>query len=595
MTDGALEYMFDVKVHEFYHNLNGSEVTGRSPFEIWLNEAVTVHIEREFFEFSFGKDYARLGEVLTLLAPGTGILALDGGVASMPVEPDGFNDCNELITSVTYVKAPEFVRMIQTLLGKEKFVKGLDLYHRTYKHGNATRKQWIEAMEKVSGKKLQKMAHSWLKKTKYPIVAVDRMYDSKKRTYTMVLTQTNASKDVWQFPFIAALFDSNGTKLQEKTEWVTKGKQKIVFKNVKEPAFVSLNRGYSFYGKILCHQTDDELMLQVWKDDYIVNRYMAFYQLFDREKTKLLKKPKSTVSENLVDLYFELLNNERLMNNVGSQFLAIFESVEDEKYAHQYQSLYDMKKKIVKAIARKYGDQLIELYHRYNKVQKKGSFVDRQIFNIKHRQLKNLCLGILSVLDTPEIHRMIKAQLLHSTAATDRAAALRMYVNSSSPDKLRVLKKFEGIMSQHLVSWESFLYIVGGNDSADYLKIIHAIEKSPHFRIDQANDQRGLYVSSSYNKKKSLQTTAGRAFLKSRIIKLAKINEYTTGRILTIFGNVEKMEKEYWVPVIGVMVECLKSLDAKKQPSVCNTLKRILSKLPKARKAYEKKHGKIKI
>ncbi len=41
ITDSAYEYMIGVKVHEFYHNLNGSEVTGMTPFELWLNEAVT--------------------------------------------------------------------------------------------------------------------------------------------------------------------------------------------------------------------------------------------------------------------------------------------------------------------------------------------------------------------------------------------------------------------------------------------------------------------------------------------------------------------------------------------------------------------------
>jgi len=25
---------------QYYHNINGSQVTGESPFEIWLNEAV---------------------------------------------------------------------------------------------------------------------------------------------------------------------------------------------------------------------------------------------------------------------------------------------------------------------------------------------------------------------------------------------------------------------------------------------------------------------------------------------------------------------------------------------------------------------------
>ncbi len=95
MTDSAYEYLVKVKVHEFYHNLNGSEVTGWSPFEIWLNEAVTVHIENQYHAFHFGEDYSRLQTVISLLAPGSGTLELDSGAASLPVEPDGFNDPNE--------------------------------------------------------------------------------------------------------------------------------------------------------------------------------------------------------------------------------------------------------------------------------------------------------------------------------------------------------------------------------------------------------------------------------------------------------------------------------------------------------------------
>ena len=130
MTDAAYKYLAKVKVHEFYHNLNGSEVTGWSPFEIWLNEAVTVHVENQYHAFHAGEDYSRLQTVLSLLAPGSGTFDLDNGAASLPVEPDGFDDPNELITDITYMKAPEFVRMIETLMGKEMFVKGLDLYHK---------------------------------------------------------------------------------------------------------------------------------------------------------------------------------------------------------------------------------------------------------------------------------------------------------------------------------------------------------------------------------------------------------------------------------------------------------------------------------
>src|SRR3989338_6414777 len=60
MSDPAFEYLIAVKVHEFFHNINGSEVTGASPFEIWLNEAVTVFIEQKYTDYLFGEDYKRI-------------------------------------------------------------------------------------------------------------------------------------------------------------------------------------------------------------------------------------------------------------------------------------------------------------------------------------------------------------------------------------------------------------------------------------------------------------------------------------------------------------------------------------------------------
>ena len=72
MSDKSYEYMERVKVHEYYHNINGSQVTGQSPFEIWLNEAVTVHMERKRYACLFGSEYTRLSEVAYMFAPTLG-------------------------------------------------------------------------------------------------------------------------------------------------------------------------------------------------------------------------------------------------------------------------------------------------------------------------------------------------------------------------------------------------------------------------------------------------------------------------------------------------------------------------------------------
>jgi aminopeptidase N len=591
ITDGSFEYMISVKLHEFYHNLNGSEVTGWSPFEIWLNEAVTVHIEREYSAFLFGESYNRLGEVLGLLAPGGGTLMQDVGVASMPIEPDGFNDCNELITGITYVKAPEFVRMIQTLLGKKKFNTGLYSYYKEFKHSNASRAQWIESMEKSSTIPLTSMAKTWLKKTGYPIVKITTKQIGKSLQVT--LTQTNGK---WEFPFKLAVFNKSGALLNHSTEHIKTKIHVIKFNNISpaEFGFLSVNREYSMYGKVEYTQTNDELLRQVRFDSDIVGRYLAWYKLTDIEKLRLYKDPKAELNPHLVELYFELLSDKDLMSEVGAQFLAIFDSLEVRKYAHHYTKLHNVKKKILVAVAHRYKDQLIKMYAHYAKQRSVGSYIDTQVANIKNRQLQNLCLSLLSYLDTSSIHRIIKHQFVHARTATDKVTAFRLYINSTAKDKLTLLHSYEKEAARNLVSWESFLYCVGSNDSDDAIQIMQRIENSAQFRIDQSNDQRALYGAFARNMKKSLETARGRAYLKKIIIKLASVNEYTTGGILKVTGHVDEMEEQHQIPLIHVLVQILATLTLKKTPSVYNTLRRILQGLPKSRKRYEKKYGKIK-
>ena len=352
MTDQAYEYMIRVKIHEYYHNENGSEVTGKSPFEIWLNEAVTVRVEEQYLSFLFGEDYHRLSRVLELLAPASGTFALDAGAASMPIIPDGFNDPNDLITAVTYIKAPEFVRMVETLIGHDTFAKGLDLYFTRFRHSNAGTQNWIEAMEEASGQPLKEMSETWLKQTKFPVVEVSAEYNKADRKFTFLLRQKfPADGKPWEFPFRAALVDENGNDIAEVLERVTGETAEIIVENVDMPTFLSLNRGYSFYGKVIYRASQYELMQQVRKDNDVIGRFTAFHTLVDREKFKLLKNPEAKPSEEFIELYYRLLNDRPLLEKAGGHFLTIFESVEDEEFSHNYQALYDVKKKLLKAVA----------------------------------------------------------------------------------------------------------------------------------------------------------------------------------------------------------------------------------------------------
>lgn len=573
MTDGSFEYMIRVKVHEFYHNLNGSEVTGRSPFEIWLNEAVTVFVEQDYHSFLFGHDYCRLDEVLGFWAPGNGTFAGDERLNAMPIEPDGFNDCNELITGVTYAKAPEFVRMIETLMGKEVFVKGLDLYHRRYKHGNASRAQWVECMEEASGLDLKRMAGAWLKQSAYPKVSVNRRIEQSK--VVLRLEQKGFKEGMhWEFPFACAVFDREGRKMDEKLVRVTEVETEVELALDGEFGFLSLNRGHSFFGKVFDQASEEELVLALSYDDDTVARWIAFYKLAELEKLRILEG--GAVSERFVDLYFGLLNDENLMSRAGAQFLTIFEQVEDERFAHSYQRLYDAVKVIKTAVAMKYEKELWVLYEHYRALKFEGGYVEAKVLEMQARQVKIVCLGLLARLEKPEVWEAIKKQFEEAECATDRVTAFSLYLNSKAPDKLDLMRNYQKECEKNLVSWESFLAVVAGNDSADYLEIIREVESSKAFRIEQANDQRALYCRFAGNRKKSLLTPEGREFLKEKILQLAPVNEYSCGFMVNVLANVDKVEKQYRTDLVRLLTELKEGLDEKDTPSVYNNVLRIL-------------------
>jgi aminopeptidase N len=595
ITDPALEYLFRVKVHEFYHNLNGSEVTGRSPFELWLNEAVTVTVEQQHHAFLFGEDYTRLQTVQTLLAPEGGTFALDSGAASMPIEPDGFNDPNDLITGITYVKAPEVVRMIGTLMGSEAFARGLDLYHTRFRHGNASRADWIASMEEVSGQSFAGMAQVWLKETGFPVVAVTPAYDAPSRTLRLALrTTATPSGSTWEFPFRAAAVDTEGRVLAEVTVRVTGTEQAIEIPGIDPPAFLSLNRGHSFYGKVVHDAPDSELLLQAAKDPDTVNRFMAFTRLAEREMLRILRNPQGEPSGSFTGLWADLLADPRLRDIAGGQVLTVFESVEDPGFSHRYSALHRARRRLLRAVAASHG-ALLEGISRKHAAPSPGNlpYVEAQVRAIRDRQVKNVVLEALALRDTPEVHQLLRDQFTASPAASDRVIAFRLLLESSAPDRLTIFDRFVEESAQHPVAWEAFLSSVAGASCSDLVDLVRRAEASVAFRIEQANDQRALYVRYAMNRKVSLETPEGRGLLAEILGRLAAVNETSTVRALQVMAHLDRMDAVHHEPQVGLLVDLLRSLDREKLFTTVNTVKRLLLGAPEAVQAYEAVHGEI--
>ena len=114
-----------VIAHEYFHNWTGNRITCRDWFQLCLKEGLTVFRDQEFSSDMRSRPVKRIADVRGLRAAQ---FIEDAGPLAHPVRPEIYKEINNFYTSTVYEKGAEVVRMVQTLIGKEKFRAGMDLY-----------------------------------------------------------------------------------------------------------------------------------------------------------------------------------------------------------------------------------------------------------------------------------------------------------------------------------------------------------------------------------------------------------------------------------------------------------------------------------
>ena len=594
ITDSAYEYMIGVKQHEFYHNLNGSSITGDTPFAIWLNEAVTVMIEDDYLSFLFGADYIRLQNILQIYAPGTGTFSLDTGAAAMPIQPEGFNDPNDLITSVTYVKAPEFTRMIQTILGKRAFAWALDLYHRRFEDSNASPRDWLNAMEDIGKTDLSTMASRWLTQTGYPTVTATAAYNPDEQTAVITVEQTGfGEQDPWVFPLAGTLITDKGAVVAEFLEKIDGPRQTFSIPCAGAFAAAIWNPGHTAYIRINSTASDDELYLLLKYDTDTISRFLAYQTLIDREMNKLCRDPDAVPDPRLISWYIATLTDNTRMQNAGSLPLTIFEYATDPAYSYRYTTLHTAKQRIIRAISETLGQsRLHALYAAYNIPDRRTTATPQELARtFKARAVKNLILTHLAALDTPDVHTILKTAYETATCATDRTTALTLYLSGTAPDRFDLLNTELTRAAADPVAWENFLAAVASSSSPDTVRYLRHIEQSGNFHIEQAGESRSLYLRFAGNRKLSLETDTGREYLASSLTALVRVNEYISTGILNVFSHLDNYDAPVRDACFAILTRLVTTIPETDAPAVIRTARRIIEKSQMTQEHAQQNHA----
>ena len=283
-TDIDFANIESVVAHEYFHNWTGNRVTCRDWFQLSLKEGLTVFRDQEFSADQMGSDSGRAVkriEDVRLLRQIQ--FPEDAGPMAHPIRPDEYQEINNFYTVTVYEKGAEVVRMYQTLLGKEGFRKGMDLYFQRHDGQAVTCDDFLAAMADANQRDLSQFKN-WYSQAGTPHVKVEERYDSEKKQYHLNLSQSCAAtpgqleKKPFHIPLKMRLITQQGDQAEILLE-LTQAQQYWTFDGIHERPVLSINRDFSVPIQLDFDQSPDDLLTLFSHDDDPFNRWEAGQKL----------------------------------------------------------------------------------------------------------------------------------------------------------------------------------------------------------------------------------------------------------------------------------------------------------------------------
>ncbi len=298
-TDADYAGIETVIAHEYFHNWTGNRITCRDWFQLSLKEGLTVFRDQEFSSDQRSRAVKRIADVRALRARQ---FAEDGGPLAHAVRPDSYSEINNFYTATIYEKGAEIIRMYRTLVGRDAFARGMDLYFERFDGTAATVEDFLGCFAEASGRDLAPFFR-WYVQAGTPRVTARTHYDAEARALTLDLDQETAptpgqdGKLPVVVPLSFGLVRPDGAEQPVRTgeteglsdaelahdviEFDT-ARRRIRFEDVEPGTVPSLLRGFSAPVRLATDATDADLVTLMTHDTDAFNRWDAGQTVLSR-------------------------------------------------------------------------------------------------------------------------------------------------------------------------------------------------------------------------------------------------------------------------------------------------------------------------
>ncbi|MBC7513021.1 MAG: aminopeptidase N [Herminiimonas sp.] len=552
-TDTDYANIESVVGHEYFHNWTGNRVTCRDWFQLSLKEGLTVFRDQEFsadmIGTASGRAVKRIEDVRLLRQAQ---FPEDAGPMAHPVRPDSYVEINNFYTVTVYEKGSEVVRMYQTLLGRDGFRKGMDLYFARHDGQAVTCDDFRAAMADSSGHDFAQFER-WYSQAGTPRVKATATYDARKQCYELTLVQSCAPsagqhrKLPFHIPFSVGLLDATGQDMPLYLEGdpatakastsrvldLTQAHQTFRFIDVPCEPVPSLLRDFSAPVVLDFDYSDAQLAFLSANDSDAFNRWEAGQRLAMRRLLMLTAQPDADDGEAnaaLTATFRTLLLDDALdpaFCEVGLTLPAEVLIAEQMEVVDP-QAIHVARRALHQRLAQALHPQWL---HAYRANQSKGAY-SPDAASVARRALKNLAMRYLADLDDPQVHALLQAQYDGADNMTDRLAALSALSGSGAPGKDAALSDFYAdFENEPLVIDKWFMLQATARDTD--VKTVRALMAHPAFSMKNPNRARSLIFSFCNGNPARFHARdgSGYAFWSEQVVALDAINPQVASRL----------------------------------------------------------------
>ncbi len=536
-TDANFIGIESVISHEYFHNWTGNRITCRDWFQLTLKEGLTVFRDQCFSADMNSPEVQRIEDVKALRERQ---FVEDASPMRHPIQPESYISMNNFYTATVYEKGAEVIRMVYTLLGKEKFTNATDLYFETFDGQAITTDDFLWAMSQGGNIDLEAFK-KWYHQSGTPRLKVEESFENG--VYSLALTQIipdsvdGKKQEPYYYPLKMGLLDEQGREVLAKTLILSKEHETFVFENFETKPVLSINRDFS--APIIIEQQKNEYAFLMKYDTNSFTQYEATQNFALQTINKLINSDE--MDETFVDAYGYLLDLD-----VDLSYKALLLQLPSVSAIMQlqkeidFEEIYAAQDKLLKHIAQKFKNKLLDIY----KQNHMPISINLEAEYIAKRAIKNRVLKILSALKNDEVAQLAQKQYEESLTMTDRIVALDVLENLHVSYAQTALQDFYNKYKDETLVMNKYFAIIASSSRYDVLERVEKLQRDKVYDEKVPNLVRSLVGSFARNHKHfHAKDGSGYKFLADKIIAIDKINPQMASGLCGAFKVCDKMNK----------------------------------------------------